>query len=140
LSSDNTFVPRSTGGFDDSDRVIVSARVFADAPPPGPLPTEGVKQGKSGDGKWFASFRIRTLEAHDSIERQRIFETALAQLRETFADAGIDVEFARARHAEVELDISLVPKSGQAGIVFTSGVLAEWDGLNLSIHVDALAG
>jgi hypothetical protein len=63
----------------------------------------------------------------------------MVHLRETFAGAGIDAEYVRAQNAEVELYISLAPLSGQAGIVLTKEVLAAWDGLNISIYVDALA-
>jgi hypothetical protein len=129
---------RSGGASDGSDRVIVSARVFADVPAPGPLPSDGAKHGQSDDGRWFASFRRETIKAADSSERQSAFESTVAQLRETFAVAGIDADYVQAHRAEVELYVSLAPRNGQAGIVFAREDLAAWDGLNVSIYVDAL--
>jgi hypothetical protein len=123
-----------------ADRVLVSARVFADEPPPGRLSEDIVTQGRSGVGRWYSSFRMNSLEAADASERQNSFEAVLTQLRRDFAEAGIDAEYVRSTNAEIELDISLAPSGGQAGIVLTRELLANWEGLNLSVYVDALAG
>lgn len=59
MSPDETLASRNDCASDSKDRVIVSARVFADVPAPGFLPSDGAKYGRSGDGRWFASFRIK---------------------------------------------------------------------------------
>lgn len=123
------------------DRVLITATVFVPAYEVQELPASlkehsgGVTRG---DLRYF-KFKAAPVSDASAIMRQSKFERALAGLRDDLRQCGVTPELVEPEGGGVDLNISLLPVSGQAGIVLTSEVLAAWSDLRAQVFIDTLS-
>ena len=104
----------------DIDQIIVSA---AYAP----------VRANAGSAPVTAKLGMISFEEADAELRQSKFEEALATLRGRFGELALEQSA-----YEVDVSISLVPMSGQAGVVIAADMTAPWEGCPVSFYIDAL--
>ena len=72
-------------------------------------------------------------------KRQQLFEKALSDLLVATLRAGVNASRLATDNTSLSLRVTLLPSSGQAGIVFGAGQLREWINLGADIYIDAMA-
>jgi hypothetical protein len=121
-----------------ADLVMFSATLMI-APEPGHPDPIGLSRNPSAlDSKGMLQFDLGTaqIEVHGASERQRLFEQASADFLSALASAGADAEFVASRTGCLRLIISLVAVEGQAGIVITPAMFAEWAKFSPYVYID----
>ena len=121
------------------DSVLVSATCY--------LPNESALSARArevarkvvirSDSTVAVRFGTGSVESNDAEERQRRFEETCRNLLSEIREAGIDRDFVKRTNAHLRLSISLSPENGQAGIVLTQELLADWLDLQIDILLNA---
>jgi len=111
---------------DDEDQVIVSATYRPADRNEGDSPTLHIRLGP-----------LISFSEPDAELRQSRFENALDELRERFRALIVERPDDQ-RPFRVDVSVSLVPLSGQAGIVLTDEATKKWQDCAVDFYIDAL--
>ncbi len=124
----------------DFDYVLISVRCLVSGDAETKVEPDLFVGGQRFPEAGIRSFDLGTtrVEEDDAAHRQSAFAIGLRAYRSSLRTMNIDKDWLRERGGRVEIAISLVARSGQAGIVLTTELLSDWEDIPVDFFVDTL--